>query len=148
MSRRGTTLIEAVIVVVVLALAVPPVLSFASRAADTRAEAITITRANMLATIVMEQILSDSVTVDVGGSATYVEQASTGLRARLSVQTSLYTSAGLEYAVTFSQPVGPALSTSAVSGENTFRTVSVVVTYRNLAGESRTLTLTGVVCRP
>lgn len=148
MSRRGTTLIEAVVVVVVLALAVPPVLSFASRAADTRAEAITVTRANMLASIVMEQILADSVTIDVGGSANYVDQAGTGLRARLASQTSAYAALGLEYAVQFSGPVGPALTASAVSAENIYRTVSVVVTYQNLAGESRTLTLSGVVGRP
>ena len=89
-SHRAFTLLEAIIVVLVLALSVPPTVAWLGDSAARRADSVNAVRASALATTVMETILADasSTSPSLGfgafaNSAAYLDTASTGLRARL-----------------------------------------------------------------
>ena len=94
-------------VVVVLALAVPPTLSWMAQSADERADQVNSIRAITLAQGVLENIMADSMSASAGlgfsafaNSATYVDTPTTGLRARLSSVSSPYESLGFSYSIT------------------------------------------------
>ena len=133
-ARRGTTLIEAVVVVLVLAIAVPPTISGMMGSATRRADAIQITRATALAASVLDQIMCDAITVDIGLSPTnYVDTAVTGLRARVAGTTSLYTNLGMSYTVTIGPKVGSSLVATGLVATDLFRQVTVAASYTDSA---------------
>jgi hypothetical protein len=149
LARRGTTLIEAVAVVLVLALAVPPTISGMMSSASRRADAIQIARATTFAGSVMDQVMCDAVTVDIGASsAAYLDTPTTGLRARLSSTATLYTGMGMSFTVTFGPLVDSTLVTSGVVARDLFRQVIVSVTFVDSTGTSRTIPVTTVISTP
>lgn len=148
-ARRGATLIEAVAVVLVLAIAVPPTIAWMMSADARRTDAIRITQATTLAASVLDQVLSDSVTADIGASvSTYLNTQTTGLRARLAPVTDLYTTAGLTYSVDFSPAVDSTLNTSATSALNIYRRVTVTAMFVDSAGVTRSAPVTTVISIP
>jgi Tfp pilus assembly protein PilV len=133
-SSRAFTLIEAVIAVVVLAIAVPPTLNMMDSASTGRIDAINTTRATFVSTVVLETVLADMTSSEdsLGFSAltdaqAYLTTPVTGLYNRLETILEPYTNADIAYTVT----VGPLVSTdgnvSANLNENIFRTVTVLV---------------------
>ena len=61
MTRRGGALIEAVLVVMLLAIAVPPSMRFAEDIGAARSDAVLVERSAMLAQSVVEAIMADAV---------------------------------------------------------------------------------------
>ena len=134
--RRAFTLIEAVVVIVALALIVPPSVAWMNRAGQDRVDAVNATRASFLASAVLEQVMADVTSPATGlgfgalaSSATYLNTANTGLYARLTGLTSSYASAGLSYTVTIGSLVDQTGAVNGTPALNTFRVVTVTVTF-------------------
>ena len=151
-SRRGFSLIEAVVVVLALAIALPTTLVWLENANDRRAESVHQTRATALATLVMEHVLADVSSKSSGlgfsalaDSAAYLDTAVTGLKARLSPVTSLYSGMNLTYDVTIGGLVDKSGVTTGSTTQDVFRTVSVAVTYSAADGTPRTVTVQSMV---
>jgi len=152
--RRGFTLIEAVIVVVVIAIAIPPTLIWFDSAVSRRADAVSTLRGTTLATLVLEHILAD-VNSDAPGlgyaalasSSTYLDTPGTGLRARLAGATGAYQSMGLAYAVTIGAPTdyrGVVTGT----GADVFRRITVTVTIPRAEGAPVAMPVSAMVSAP
>lgn len=141
LRRRGFSLIEIVIVIVVLAVAVPPSLLMVDDVTRARADSVSTVRATALATGVLEQILADVYGGDpllgfdaLADSNSYLQTPTTGLAARISSMTGLYTTFGVGYSVQIGDLVD---SSGAVSGDpanDVFRRVTVTATYQSLHG--------------
>ncbi len=148
-SRRGATLIEAVVVVLVLAIAVPPMVTGVADSVNRRADTIQLIRASTLASTVLNQIKSDSVATDIGANVTtYLNAPATGLRARLAPVTSVMTSAGLAFDVTISGLKDLSLTSSGVPTRDLFRTVTVTVRFTDSRGGLREIPFDTVVSIP
>jgi len=134
--RRASTLLECIVVVVVLALAVPPTLSWMAQAADERADQVNSIRAITLAQGVVENIMADSMSTTAGlgfsafaDAAAYVDTPTTGLRARLASISSPYESLGFSYALTIGALMDSAGAVNADTTLNLFRKVKVTVSF-------------------
>lgn len=133
---HGFTLIEVVIAVIVLAIAVPPTLNLMDSASAGRVNAINITRATYLSTIVLETVIADMTSTDpslgfmaLGDSPVYLNSSATGLYDRLDSITTSYTSVGLSYTVVIGSLVASDGVVSGTPSENIFRTVTVNVSF-------------------
>lgn len=142
---RGFTLLEAVAAIVVLGVLVPPSVSMLRTAAVTRAGSIDTMRATWLAQAVMEQVIADVSSPATGmgmsaltSSSTYVDTATTGLRARLVGVTAGYPS-GFTWTLTIGGLVGPAGTATGSSTTDIYRYVRVNVTWATPHG-SKTFT--------
>jgi type II secretory pathway pseudopilin PulG len=150
--RGGFTLIEAVVIVLVCAIALPATLTWLDEANQRRVDSVNATRATALGTCVMEHILADvsskSPTLGFGALANsnaYLNAAGTGLQARLSSITSLYTGMGMTYSVNIGSLVD---RTGAVTGNPTndvYRIVTVAVSFTGADGSPRTVNLESMV---
>lgn len=150
--RRGFTLIEAVAVVLVLALVVPPTLGWMQASADRRADSVAAMRATTLATLVIENVIADAASTAPGlGFAalatptTYLDTPTTGLRARLESLTSGYEAQGMSYSVEVGALVDSTLSVNADAAANLFRVVTVRVTCPSATGPAFVITVPVVV---
>ncbi|MBL8760318.1 MAG: hypothetical protein JNL50_03365 [Phycisphaerae bacterium] len=135
-ARRASTLLECIVVIVVLALAIPPTLSWMAQAADQRADQVNSVRALTLAQGVLENIMADTMSTTAGlgfaalsSSSTYLDTPTTGLRARLAAVSSPYTTLGLSYDVTIGALVDSAGAVNADTSLNLFRHVKVTVSF-------------------
>ena len=142
-NRPGVTLIEAVIAVVVLAIAVPPTLSMLMDASAVRADAVAATRATSYAQAVMEQVLADACSSDASlGFDAFADGGAyaAGLTSRLAAVMAAYTPFGMTHEVVMS----PLTAASGVStGDPTldvYRVVTVNVHFTDATGSS-TLTI-------
>lgn len=154
-QRRGVTLIEAVAVVLVLAISIPPTISWMSETSARQADAINLTRATTLASTVLEQVLADgrSSAAGLGFSAfndtsAYLDAPTVGLRARLSSTTSLYTSMGFTYEVGFTGLISPSGVASADTAKNVCRRVDVGVKFPSASGPERTVSISALLTSP
>lgn len=134
--RRGFTLLEAVVVIIVLAIAVPPTVSFLNQSAAMRADAVNTQRATTFAQGVMESVLADvnSSSTGLGYNAlsnvtTYLDTPTTGLRARIAGMTNLYTGMGMSFNVSASSQVSSSGTATGNTSLDVFRIVTVTVTY-------------------
>jgi type II secretory pathway pseudopilin PulG len=150
--RRAFTLLEAVMVVLVLAIAVPPTLVFFQSRANQHADAISALRATTLAQSVMEHVLADasSNTPALGYDAfanitTYLDTPATGLRARLTTLSAPYDAAGIDWSVAFSVPVASNGVASGVPADNLFRIATVTVTAPRSDGGSINVQISSLV---
>ena len=87
---RAFSLLEAVAVTLVLALAVPPLAVWLVSATDDRADTVSTAQATILASAVLETVMADAASTDptlnvasLNDSAAYLNAPGTGLRARL-----------------------------------------------------------------
>lgn len=133
---RGFSLIESIIVVVVVALLIPPSVSMLQAAQASRVDATNTVRATVLAGAVMEQVLADvsSPSSSLGMAAladatAYTDTATTGLKARLSAVTSTYQTSGLSWALAIGPLVSSSGSANADASRNIYRAVTVTVTW-------------------
>jgi type II secretory pathway pseudopilin PulG len=150
--RRGFTLIEAVVIVVVCAIALPTTLTWLDDANQRRVDSVNATRATALGTCVMEHVLADVASRNaslgfaaLANSNTYLNTASTGLVARLSSITSVYTAMGMSYSVTIGALVDKTGATTGSAGSDVYRVVTVTVTFAGADGTSRTVNLQSMV---
>jgi prepilin-type N-terminal cleavage/methylation domain-containing protein len=152
--RRGFTLVESIIVVVVVALLVPPSVSMLQSAQTSRVDSANTLRASVLAGAVMEQVIADasSPAASLGMAAfaapsTYTDTATTGLKARLAAVTSAYQAQGLTWSLSIGGLVSKTGTANADSAQNIYRAVTVTVTWNSArAGVgSRSYALTTLV---
>ncbi|XVJ58127.1 MAG: hypothetical protein HEQ23_01505 [Tepidisphaera sp.] len=147
--RRGVTLIEAVAVVLVLAISVPPTVMGMVESVNRRADAIQLIRVTTLASSVLNQIQSDSLTADIGSDVpAYLDDATTGLRSRLSPVSSVLVVGGISYDVQISGKVSSSLTASGTASLDVFRTVTVTITYVDAWGVTRSVPFTTVIAAP
>jgi Tfp pilus assembly protein PilV len=147
--RRGASLIEAVAVVLVLAISVPPTIAWMDRAASRRLDSIQIIRATNLVASVLDQVLSDASTADVGlDPAAYLDTPTTGLRARLTTLTTPDQTVGITYQVSFGPLVASTLATTNDPTRDLYRLVTVSASYTDSIGIVRTLPITAIVSKP
>lgn len=141
-KRRGFTLIEAVAVIVVIGIAVPPTLLMLREVVEQRTDAISLARATSLANAVLETVVADVASGDenLGFDALvdetlYVDGGTRGLRTRLATVTAPYTAARLSYAV----DIGPlSAADGSITGDvdlDLFRVVTVSVTFPTIRGQ-------------
>lgn len=135
-SRRGFSLLEAIIVILVLAVSVPSTVAWLGEAAARRADAVNAVRASTLATTVMESIMADASSTDPGlgfaafaNAAAYLDAPTTGLRSRLASLTAPAEALGFSYDVTISALVDSTGTVNPDSAQNLFRKVTVTVEY-------------------
>lgn len=139
--RRAFTLIEAVVVVVVLAVSVPPTVAWLNDAAGRRADAVNSVRAAALATCVLENVLADASSSAAGlgfgafaNPPAYLDTPATGLRARLATQTQGLESIGFTYGVEIGPLVDSTGVVNAAPANNLFRRVRVTVSMPRAEG--------------
>jgi hypothetical protein len=138
--RRAVTLIEAMIVVVVLALAVPPMLAMTADVVDARVESVRISEATALAQGIAEHVLadvhatSDSTGEPVGlgamaDSAAYMDHPASGLRARLAWIAEPYESRGITWSVEIGELCNADGHATGDAGADLYRRVRVLVSF-------------------
>ena len=137
-ARRGFSLVESIIVVVVVAMLVPPSVSMLQSAQTSRVDSANTLRASVLAGAVMEQVLADasSPSASLGmaaftAPATYTDTATTGLKARLAAVTSAYQTLGLTWSLSIGGLVSRTGTAHADSTQNIYRAASVTVTWNS-----------------
>lgn len=135
-AQRGFSLLEAVIVVLTLAIAVPSTVRWLTDAASQRVNSVNTVRAAGLATAVMETVIADVASSGSGLGFSALDDASayeatpvTGLRARLSGVTSGYEAMGFAYTLEVSPLVDRMGVVNADAPQNVFRRVTVRVEY-------------------
>lgn len=150
--RRAFTLIEAVTVVLVLALAVPPAVSWLDEAVSARADSVNATRAAALAGAVIEHILADCSSTAAGlgfdalaAPSAYLDTPTTGLRARLAAVSDFYAALGFAYSVSIGPLVDDSASENPDSSLNVFRVVTVTVDFPSAAGGRLLFTISFMV---
>lgn len=132
MTRRGATLIEAVVVIVILALSVPAAVAMLSQSAETRVEAVKIARATLLAEGVLEHVLADVASDEIGFAALddagyYMGDPESGLRTRIESFARSYTDLGLSYELDISPLVASDGVETGDPSLDLFRRVEVTV---------------------
>lgn len=150
--RRGVTIIEAVLIVVVLALAIPPMLGWLNQAADDRVDAVNTARATVLASSVLETVLADVAGAAPGlgfaalaNASAYTDTPTTGLRARLAGVTQPYQALGMSFSLSVGPLVSSSGSAAGVADQDVFRLVQVTVTFPSARSGSRSLTVGAMV---
>lgn len=141
-SARAVSLIEAVICVVVLALAVPPCMELMSVSASDRADAVNTTRAAAFAELVIETCLADVASDDPAlGFAALSDPAaySDALAARVEAISQPYADLGMAYQLAVGDLVDRTAQTNADPGENVFRVLTVTVTFPTARGADRSM---------
>ncbi|GJQ28521.1 MAG: hypothetical protein HBSAPP03_04050 [Phycisphaerae bacterium] len=135
-ARRAFSLLEAIIVVLVLAISVPSTVAWLGESASRRADSVNAVRASTLATTVMETILADASSDAPGlgfaafaSPAAYLDTPTTGLRARLATLTGPSEAIGFAYTVEFSALIDATGAVNADASKNLFRRATVTVTY-------------------
>ena len=135
-SRRAVTLVEAVLVVLVLALTVPAAMSMISEGNEARRQGADAARAITLASGVLEHIMADANSTDPGlgfaalsNSAAYLSTPTTGLYDRLDAIEAPYTAAGMTYDVVIGSLANASGTVTGDANQDVFRTVTVRVTF-------------------
>jgi prepilin-type N-terminal cleavage/methylation domain-containing protein len=134
-GRRAFSLLECVVVVLLLAIAVPTTAMFLDQRAAQRADAVQALRASTLAQGVLEHVLADAASNSPGlgfaafaDTNAYLNTPTTGLYARIDSMLGFYQSVGLTCEVSISSPVSISGSATGVPANDIFRVVTVRVT--------------------
>lgn len=129
-SRRGFSLVEAVIIIVMMTIAIPPSIRMMTEASSHRADRVLLSVGTTCAQALSDQIMAD---VSAGGlgvladSVTYLDAPATGLWDRVSWVFEPYEDRSLTAEVTISSLVSWQGVVSEDSEENLFRIVTIVV---------------------
>jgi len=149
--RRGFSLLEAVVVVLVLSISIPTTIVWTDAAVSRRADAVAAIRATAYASAVMETILADVSSASAGlGYASlstptaYIDGPS-GLRARTAAFGTLYEDQGMRYAVAIGNPVSASGLATGSPSVDLFRGIDVTVSFPLADGGAASLTLSGMV---
>ncbi len=149
---RGVTLIEAVLVVLVLALTVPAAMTMITEGNESRRQSAEVARATTLAAAVLEQIIADSVSPDgslgfaaFADASAYLSTATTGLYDRLDPVTSVYTDDGMAYTVSIGDLATAEGVVTGDADDDVFRLITVTVTFDDPDGGTLTLPVSVVL---
>lgn len=141
MTARGATLIEAVVVIAILALSVPAAVAMLGQASDGRADSVSLARATLLAEGVLEHVLADVASDEpslgfaaLENDGVYLDGPDTGLRSRIASFTAGYEAAGLSYELDISALVSFGGSATGDPQQDLFRIVEVVVRAPSASG--------------
>jgi prepilin-type N-terminal cleavage/methylation domain-containing protein len=133
--RRAFSLLECVVVVLLLAIAVPTTAMFLDQRAAQRADAVQALRASTLAQGVLEHVLADAASNAPGrgygafaNANTYLNTPATGLYARIAPMLDFYDDLGLACEVTIGSPVSISGTATGLPANDIFRVVTVRVT--------------------
>lgn len=145
-AGRGFTLIEAIITIVVLAIAVPSVLAMVHDASLSRIDASNNSRAVWLTRSISEQLLADASSDHpaLGMAAfddphTYLHSMPNGLRSRLRDLTDDYATFGIEWSVILGDVVSADLSATADPSRDLYRPAAIVITIPGAGSGPRTM---------
>jgi prepilin-type N-terminal cleavage/methylation domain-containing protein len=131
-ARRGFTLIEAIIAVVIIALAVPPMLMAMGDAARQRVAVVQATRARWLATEMLEDVIADRHSATRGWAWV--------VNANYAAENPVSGFPG------FTRSVSVVETGASLSGAGTgYKTVTVSVGWTDAGGTARSLALSTVV---
>ncbi len=147
-AQRGVTIIEAVVAILVLAIAVPIATAMLTRATTARVDAADATRGVQLASTVMEQLLADVASPDaaLGMAALEAPEAYVdGLRDRLAGVTSFADPHGIAWDVQIGPLVDAAGASTGDPRRDLYRSVTVTAAWTGADGAPRTLSLAAVV---
>lgn len=149
-ARHGFTLLEAVVVVVVLALAVPAGMRMLAEAGEVRRQGAQTARAVTLGGAVLEQVLADVHAPTIGfdalaDSAAYLSTPATGLYDRLDAVAGEYAALGISYTVEIGDLADRTGTTTGDADEDVFRAVTVRVTYDDPDGNELELPVSTIV---
>ncbi|GAB4387241.1 MAG: hypothetical protein Kow0022_18740 [Phycisphaerales bacterium] len=148
---RGFTLIEAVIIVVMLAIVVPTSTVMLMDASAERTDRVLLQAGVTYASSLLEQIVAD---VSAGGldvladQAAYLDAPDTGLWARCSWLSAPYAARGIKAEVTISEQVSRTGEVSLESDENRFRIVEVSVGVPTASGGILTVPISVMLGEP
>ncbi len=144
--RHGVTLLEAIVVVLVLAIAVPASMTMISAGNESRRQSADVSRAITLASCVAEQVFADATSTDedlgfdaFADASAYLTTPTTGLYDRLDAVSSVYTDAGMTYAVTIGNLANASGVVTGDANQDVFRTVVITVTFDDPDGNSLSL---------
>jgi prepilin-type N-terminal cleavage/methylation domain-containing protein len=133
--RSGFSLLECVVVVLLLAIAIPTTAMFLDQRAAQRADAVQALRASTLAQGVLEHVLADAASNAPGrgygafaNATTYLNAPVGGLYQRLAPMLDFYQQFGIAAEVTISTPVSATGIATGVPAADLFRVVTVRVT--------------------
>lgn len=133
--RRAFSLLECVVVVLLLAIAVPTTAMFLDQRAAQRADAVQALRASTLAQGVLEHVLADAASNAPGrgydafaDANAYLNTPTTGLYSRIASMLDFYDDFGLTCQVTIGSPVSISGTATGVPANDIFRVVTVRVT--------------------
>ncbi|MCA9294781.1 MAG: type II secretion system protein [Phycisphaerales bacterium] len=147
-GRHGFTLIEAVVAMIVLALAVPIGLSMMRDAAVARVGNAQTAKAFWLASAVTEQVMADLDSTDaalgfdaLADASAYLNDAPDALRTRLASVVSDAEAAGFTWDVTAGALVDATGVTSGDTDEDIYRVVTISVSWTNTMGQAQNLPL-------
>ncbi|MEQ8850284.1 MAG: hypothetical protein RIB32_00715 [Phycisphaerales bacterium] len=142
-SRRGVTLLEAVLVVLVLAIAVPASMSMIAAGNENRRQSADVARAITLASCVAEQIIADATSTEASlgfdaftDEAAYLGTPVSGLYDRLGPMTAVYSDAGMTYTVSIGEM---ATAEGVVTGDpdqDVFREIVITVSFDDPDGNA------------
>lgn len=140
-QRRAFSLLEAAIVTVALALAVPPAFVMLGDVAAGQGERLRAVQASTLAEAVLETVLADVASDEDGlgfealaDDAAYIDTPFTGLRARLALIAAPYEDAGLTYDIAIGGLVAADGVASGDALQDVHRVVTVTVTAPAASG--------------
>ena len=128
--RRGFSLIEAVLIVLMISIAVPPSIGMMTEASATRSDRVLLSTAMSYAQGLADQVMAD---VSAGGldiladQNLYLDAPGTGFWARMSWVAAPYQTRNLTAAITISERVSWQGTVSVDPGENLFRKVTVTI---------------------
>lgn len=147
-TRRAFTLVESLAVIIVLSIAIPPAVSMMVDSAGAQSDAVMQARATWFASALLEQVMAD-VNSDAPGlgfaalddTDAYLTTATTGFNDRNAALVASYNAMGLTHDFLFGDLAD---ATGAVTGDadqDVFRTVTAEVTWTDMSGASRTLSI-------
>ena len=152
MTRRGFTLVEAIIAIVVLSLAVPATTAMIRDATVARSDGALTTRALWLGSAVSEQILADAASDDPSlGMAgfedanAYLHARDTGLFDRLDGLMTEYGRYGIGFEVIIGPLTGAGGTPDADPELNVYRQFEVRVVWSGATGQDQTMPLSFIV---
>ncbi len=145
MNRRGFTLIEGVVGMLILSIAVPVSVVMMADASSARAASMQRERAVELVDVVRSEIVADMAAPSEGAGTAQLDDHDTyeeTLRTRIAPYTQPYEDAGLTWSLDVGSEVGPTGVRSLDDALNVYRGVTVSVSWRDARAGQRTLDIT------
>lgn len=150
--RKAFTLIEAVVVIVALAVAIPPTLSWLDQSVRDRADAVNTSRATTLASAVLEHAVADVASTSLGlGFAAladrdaWLDTPGTGFRDRFRAVFEPYDALGFRYDVEVGPLVSSSGSASGDASRDVYRVLTAVVVFPSAGDGPLTLRIATMV---